>query len=122
MTRGHKLIKDAGPNVHPDGIFDCTVEERVQTDLVALLNRRDAWNASQDELEKNTLHPRNHALLQDAEPDKMFHCTAEVVHVSYLYVTDYTARGDLVPIYIALKPKVDLSRIVRIKVENNSKP
>ncbi|KAL4244926.1 telombin family protein [Abortiporus biennis] len=197
MTRGHKLIKDAGPNVHPDGFFDCTVEilhkhrdeckqgtlviysvyvtdytsnenlpvlqgdgewrcpetlqdkvlkiemwdsavataekmnagdfysitnvkMRISRDncwegkyLVALLNRRDAWNASQDELERNTLHPRNHALLQDAEPDKIFHCIAEVVHVSkeshstYLYVTDYTARDGLVPIYIAPKPKVE---------------
>jgi hypothetical protein len=26
IVREHRLVKDAGPNVHPRGYFDCTVE------------------------------------------------------------------------------------------------
>ncbi|KAI0934827.1 hypothetical protein AcW1_006221 [Taiwanofungus camphoratus] len=90
-----------------------------QPHLQALLQRKRDWEAQVEASGGAELFP--HKLIEDAEGNRHFRCTVEVLSLvhrdeqSYLYVTDYTSRSDLVPVAATLLGVANLEdRVVRI--------
>ncbi|KAL1944803.1 hypothetical protein VTO73DRAFT_3233 [Trametes versicolor] len=90
--------------------------------LAALLKRKKDF-----ETEMNAtggVHEFPHKLVEEAEENCHFKCTVEVVHVSpkddftYLYVTDYTSRTDLVPVSASIAPETLADRVVRVELRD----
>ncbi|PIL24317.1 hypothetical protein GSI_14070 [Ganoderma sinense ZZ0214-1] len=65
-----------------------------------------------------------HQLIEEVEENRHFNCTVEVVSISskddysYLYVTDYTARTDLVPVSPAIASGDLAERVVRVSLND----
>ncbi|OJT02538.1 hypothetical protein TRAPUB_6955 [Trametes pubescens] len=93
-----------------------------QPRLAALLKRKRDW-----ETEMNAtggVHEFPHKLIEEAEENCHFKCTVEVVHISpkddftYIYVTDYTARTDLVPVSASIASSTLADRVVRVELRD----
>ncbi|KAI0723872.1 hypothetical protein C8T65DRAFT_734380 [Cerioporus squamosus] len=92
--------------------------------LVELLKRKKEWEGKANR--DGGGHEWPHQLVEEAEKDRHFNCTVEVVHVSpkddslYLYVTDYTSRPDLVTVSPSIvTPTASADRIVRISLHDS---
>ncbi|TFK94811.1 hypothetical protein K466DRAFT_508902 [Polyporus arcularius HHB13444] len=92
--------------------------------LVELLKRKKEWESRANR--DGGGHEWPHQLMEEAEKDRHFNCTVEVVHVSprdgflYLYVTDYTTRPDLVTVSPSIvTPTASPDRIVRISLHDS---
>ncbi|KZT71254.1 hypothetical protein DAEQUDRAFT_121630 [Daedalea quercina L-15889] len=93
------------------------------TRLAALLQRKAEW---QEKVEANGgAHEFPHLLFEQAEENKHFRCTAEILSISpkdqttYLYVTDYTRRDDLAPIAFTVPRARELqNRVVKISLHD----
>ncbi|KAI0822761.1 hypothetical protein BC628DRAFT_1387561 [Trametes gibbosa] len=93
-----------------------------QPRLAELLRRKAEW-----ETEMNAtggVHEFPHQLIREAEENHHFKCTVEVVHISpkddctFLYITDYTPRNDLVPISVGIAPSTLADHIVRVELRD----
>ncbi|OSD08487.1 hypothetical protein PYCCODRAFT_1400934 [Trametes coccinea BRFM310] len=93
-----------------------------QPRLAELLKRKVEWEAEMNA--SGGVHEFPHQLIGEAEENRHFKCTVEVVHISpkddftYLYVTDYTARTDLVPVAAHIAPSALADRVVRIELRD----
>ncbi|KAI8989789.1 hypothetical protein BD414DRAFT_522060 [Trametes punicea] len=93
-----------------------------QPHLAELLKRKTEWEAEMNAT--GGVHEFPHQLIEEAEENRHFKCTVEVVHISpkddftYLYVTDYTARSDLVPVSASIAPSALAERVVRIELRD----
>ncbi|KAI0647426.1 hypothetical protein C8Q79DRAFT_1118413 [Trametes meyenii] len=91
--------------------------------LADLLKRKTEWEAEMNAT--GGVHEFPHQLLEEAKENCHFKCTAEVVYVSpkddciYLYVTDYTARTDLVPVSASVAPAMLADRVVRVELRDS---
>ncbi|TCD67277.1 hypothetical protein EIP91_000299 [Steccherinum ochraceum] len=87
--------------------------------LYELLERKRQWA---EEAEKRGNNDFPHRLFKDATPWKHFKCTVHLLHVTkdkdqtYIYVTDYTSRQDLVPVFLdnTIMRLLSQDKIVRI--------
>ncbi|KAI0362516.1 hypothetical protein OH77DRAFT_61120 [Trametes cingulata] len=90
--------------------------------LAELLKRKAEWEAEMNAT--GGVHEFPHQLIEEAEENRHFKCTVEVIHVSpkddftYLYVTDYTARPDLVPVSASIAPAALADRVVRVELRD----
>ncbi|KAI0373030.1 hypothetical protein BV20DRAFT_849182 [Pilatotrama ljubarskyi] len=90
--------------------------------LAELLKRKAEWEAEMNAT--GGVHEFPHQVIEEAEENRHFKCTVEVVHVSpkddftYLYVTDYTARPDLVPVSASIAPVALVDRVVRVELRD----
>ncbi|KAL7283683.1 hypothetical protein ACG7TL_003119 [Trametes sanguinea] len=93
-----------------------------QPRLAELLKRKVEWEAEMNA--SGGVHEFPHQLIGEAEENRHFKCTVEVVHISpkddftYLYVTDYTARTSLVPVAAHIAPSALADRVVRIELRD----
>ncbi|KAI9065399.1 hypothetical protein FKP32DRAFT_1710462 [Trametes sanguinea] len=93
-----------------------------QPHLAELLKRKVAWEAEMNAT--GGVHEFPHQLIAEAEENRHFKCTVEVVHISpkddftYLYVTDYTSRADLVPVAAHIAPPALSGRVVRVELRD----
>ncbi|KAI1794699.1 hypothetical protein LXA43DRAFT_1080747 [Ganoderma leucocontextum] len=93
-----------------------------QPHLVELLKRKKKWEANAKISGGVMEFP--HQLIEEAEENHHFDCTVEVVSISskdeysYLYVTDYTARTDLVPISPSIASGDLAERVVRVSLND----
>ncbi|KAI0333614.1 hypothetical protein GY45DRAFT_1297126 [Cubamyces sp. BRFM 1775] len=91
--------------------------------LAEMLKRKAEWEAEMNST--GGVHEFPHQLIEEAEENHHFKCTVEVVHISpkddftYMYVTDYTARNDLVPVSASIAPATLANRVVRIELRNS---
>ncbi|OBZ65733.1 hypothetical protein A0H81_14324 [Grifola frondosa] len=89
--------------------------------LEALLRREADWKARAEA--SGGMHEFPHQLIEEAQPNKHFQCTVEVVFIShkddhtYLYVTDYTSRSDLVPVTPTITAGLK-DRVVRVSLHD----
>ncbi|KAJ2965891.1 hypothetical protein NUW54_g13964 [Trametes sanguinea] len=93
-----------------------------QPHLAELLKRKVEWEAEMNAT--GGVHEFPHQLIAEAEENRHFKCTVEVVHISpkddftYLYVTDYTSRTDLVPVAAHIAPPALSDRVVRVELRD----
>ncbi|EJF66176.1 hypothetical protein DICSQDRAFT_132309 [Dichomitus squalens LYAD-421 SS1] len=93
-----------------------------QPHLIELLKRKQEWEARAGTVDGIPEFP--HQLIQEVEVDHHFNCTVEVICISakddfsYLYVTDYTARPDLVPVAATIASGALAERVVRISLND----
>ncbi|KAI0807789.1 hypothetical protein C8Q74DRAFT_1322450 [Fomes fomentarius] len=93
-----------------------------QPHLVALLKRKQEWEAKM--MASGGVHEFPHQLIEEVEKDRHFNCTVEVVHISpkedysYLYMTDYTTRPDLVPVSTTIVSHAPPDGIVRVSLKD----
>ncbi|KAH9901443.1 hypothetical protein C8Q73DRAFT_677845 [Cubamyces lactineus] len=91
--------------------------------LAEMLKRKAQWEAEVNST--GGIHEFPHQLIEEAEEDRHFNCTVEVVHISpkddftYMYVTDYTARSDLVPVSASVAPATLADRVVRVELSGS---
>ncbi|THH29587.1 hypothetical protein EUX98_g4596 [Antrodiella citrinella] len=87
--------------------------------LSDLLSRKLKW---EQDSEAAGLNEFPHRLFSEAIPEKHFSCTVQLLAISakedrkYIYVTDYTSRPDLAPVYIdsQVTHLIGVDRIVKI--------
>ncbi|KAI0780559.1 hypothetical protein BD413DRAFT_5316 [Trametes elegans] len=110
MQEGHKITK----------LDEDQLEN--QPHLAELLRRKAEW-----EVEINAtggVHEFPHQLIAKAEENRHFCATVQVVHLSpkddytYLYVTDYTARTDIVPVSASIAPPTFADRVLRVELKD----
>ncbi|KAM5532336.1 hypothetical protein V8D89_014015 [Ganoderma adspersum] len=93
-----------------------------QPHLVELLKRKKEWETNAKISGGVTEFP--HQLIEEVEENHHFNCMVEVISISskddysYLYVTDYTARTDLVPISPAIASGDLVERVVRVSLND----
>ncbi|CDO73630.1 hypothetical protein BN946_scf185014.g100 [Trametes cinnabarina] len=93
-----------------------------QPHLAELLKRKTEWEADMNAT--GGVHEFPHQLIEEAEENRHFKCTVEVVYISpkddytYLYVTDYTSRSDLVPVAASIAPPALADRVVRVELRD----
>ncbi|KAI0672845.1 hypothetical protein C8Q78DRAFT_1021641 [Trametes maxima] len=91
--------------------------------LAELLKRKTQWEAEMNAT--GGVYEFPHQLIEEAKENCHFKCTVEVVQISpkdnftYLYVTDYTARTDLVPVSASIAPSVLADCVVRVELRDS---